>query len=171
MRDRYQAFVTSGPGRFIAKRLGLPIPVRLERHRPGQPVVPGPVLLGGTGRLLDPAGKVLHAVDAEIRTAAGGDDRFAALVFDASGIRGSAELRALYDFFHPVVRRLRECGRLIVLGAPPEDCADPGQATAQRALEGFVRSVGKEIRGGRTAQLLYVAEGAENGIESTLRFF
>ncbi len=174
MRDRYQALVTSGPGRVVAKRLGLPIPVRLERHRPGLPVVPGSVLLGGApgGRLLDAVQKVLHAVGAEIRTDAPGDDvRLAALVFDASGIRDSVELRALYDFFHPVVRRLRDCGRLIVLGAPPEDCANHRHATAQRALEGFVRSAGKEIRRGCTAQLLYVAEGAEDGIESTLRFF
>ena len=40
--------------------------------------------------------------------------------------RSSAELRELWAFFHPTIRRI--CSRpaaLIVLGTPPEDCADP----------------------------------------------
>jgi 3-oxoacyl-[acyl-carrier protein] reductase len=43
-------------------------------------------------------------------------------------------------------------------------------AIAQRALEGLTRSLGKEVRRGCTAQLVYVAEGAENVAASTLRF-
>jgi 3-oxoacyl-[acyl-carrier protein] reductase len=58
-----------------------------------------------------------------------------------------------------------------VLGTPPEDCSEPAGAIAQRALEGFVRSVGKEAKGGSTAQLLYVAPGGEDQLASTLRFF
>ncbi|MHB8492355.1 MAG: 3-oxoacyl-ACP reductase, partial [Solirubrobacteraceae bacterium] len=43
--------------------------------------------------------------------------------------------------------------------------------TAQRALEGFTRALGKEVgRRGATVQLLYVEPGAEESIESTLRF-
>jgi 3-oxoacyl-[acyl-carrier protein] reductase len=40
---------------------------------------------------------------------------------------------------------------------------------AQQALEGFVRT-GQRVRRGSTAQLVYVAEGAENALDSTLRF-
>ncbi|MEX2458921.1 MAG: 3-oxoacyl-ACP reductase, partial [Actinomycetota bacterium] len=68
------------------------------------------------------------------------------------------------------VRQLGRSGRVIVLGSPPERCAEPRHATAQRALEGFTRSIGKEMRGGTTVQLVQVAEGAEDGLESTLRF-
>ena len=43
--------------------------------------------------------------------------------------------------------------------------------TAQRALEGFVRALGKEVgRRAATAQLVYVGTGAEDALESTLRF-
>jgi 3-oxoacyl-[acyl-carrier protein] reductase len=43
--------------------------------------------------------------------------------------------------------------------------------TAQRALEGFTRSLAKEIGGkGATAQLVYVEPGAEDQLDSTLRF-
>jgi 3-oxoacyl-[acyl-carrier protein] reductase len=60
---------------------------------------------------------------------------------------------------------------VIALGTPPELCASPREATAQRALEGFTRSVGKEVRRGASSQLVYVAPGAEGEIEATLRFF
>jgi 3-oxoacyl-[acyl-carrier protein] reductase len=40
----------------------------------------------------------------------------------------------------------------------------------QRALEGFTRSLGKEIGRGGTVQLVYVAEGAEASATSTLAF-
>ena len=57
-----------------------------------------------------------------------------------------------------------------MLGTPSEASENPREHTAQRALEGFTRSAGKEVREGGSAQLVYVAPGAEDQIESTLRF-
>jgi 3-oxoacyl-[acyl-carrier protein] reductase len=58
-----------------------------------------------------------------------------------------------------------------VVGTPPSATAAPGEAIAQRALEGLVRSIGKEVRRGATSQLVYVAPKAEDQLASTLRFF
>src|SRR5579863_7782081 len=102
---------------------------------------------------------------------ASAQERVAALIFDATGIADSMQLDAAYAFFHDTLRSLGACGRIVVLGRPPERCAKPRQWTAQRALEGFVRSLGKEARHGITANLIYVGDGAEDGIEATLRFF
>jgi 3-oxoacyl-[acyl-carrier protein] reductase len=172
--DRYQRLVNAPVGQAVVKRLGLPRPVPLERHEPGRPVVAGPVLVGGArgGRLQEPATEALRSIGAHAVTEPGEDGgQFAALVFDASGIDDSTRLRSLYEFFHPVVRRLRRCGRLLVLGAPPERVDLVRAATAQRALEGFTRSLGKEVgASGSTAQLVAVAEGAEHAMESALRF-
>ena len=55
-----------------------------------------------------------------------------------------------------------------MLGTPP--AGNGRDAIAQRALEGFTRSVGKELTRGATAQLVYVAPGYEAAAESTLRF-
>ncbi|NJC69070.1 3-oxoacyl-ACP reductase [Planosporangium thailandense] len=166
MSDRYTSFANTPAGRAVVKRLGLPEPLRLRRYQPGDPDVAGTVLVGGAGRLADPVRKLLRSLGAAIE----GDGPYTGLIFDATGITDSAGLRALYDFFHPVARSLRPCGRVVVLGTAPQDCANPREATAQRALEGFVRSVGKEFGRGTTAQLVYVAPGAEDAIESTLRF-
>ncbi|HEX2234572.1 MAG TPA: 3-oxoacyl-ACP reductase [Thermoleophilaceae bacterium] len=195
MTDRYQQLAESGPGSFVVKRLGLPRPTRLRRFEPGQAVLDGPALLGGApgGRLAGPAADLLNEVNAHTFVAPGdhlrgvadragmtatawsaeedSDQRFSALVFDASGIADTDGLRGVYDFFHPVIRRLRPSGRLLVIATPPELSEGRPQAIAQRALEGFVRSAAKEVGGGSTANLVYVSPGAEGSMEATLRFF
>jgi 3-oxoacyl-[acyl-carrier protein] reductase len=193
--DRYQQLANSAVGRLIVKNVGLPTPVELERYEPGQPVVSGPVLLGAAagGRLAPAVASALGSVGAETYTTPGGEVRaaaadadlsaaifnpeapgeqdFKALVFDASGIESSEQLQELRAFFSPAIRRVRSCGRVIVLGTLPEATSGTREATAQRALEGFVRSAGKEVRGGSTAQLVYVTPDAEQQVESSLRFF
>jgi 3-oxoacyl-[acyl-carrier protein] reductase len=168
MTDRYTTFANSAAGRAIVGRLGLPNPPVLRRHRPGDPLVDGPVVLGGTGRLAEPVRSILESAGVELPSAAA--TGAGALVYDATGLTDSAALRGLYDFFHPAARSLRTGGRVIVLATPPERCETPSEATAQRAVEGFVRSVGKEFGRGITAQVMYVAPEAESNMESTLRF-
>ncbi|MEU7652520.1 3-oxoacyl-ACP reductase [Micromonospora taraxaci] len=177
MTDRYASFVQSAAGRTVVKRLGLPDPPRLRRHHLGDPLLPGPAVLGAAtgGRLAEPVGTILTAAGVELRDAAGTgpQDRFGALVYDASGISDSTQLRQLYDFFHPHARAVLPSGRVIVLGTPPQECPTPREATAQRALEGLVRSIGKEFGRGTTAQLVYVTragDGVLTSLESTVRF-
>lgn len=137
---------------------------------------------GPSGRLAKPVmqmlGKagveVLHVPPVAADPAAGGtapgEAALGGLVYDATGLTEPAALRRLYDFFHPLARSLRSGGRVLVLGTPPDRCAAPAEAATQRALEGFVRSVGKEFGRGITAQLVYVATGAESNVESPMRF-
>jgi 3-oxoacyl-[acyl-carrier protein] reductase len=169
MSDLYTQVVNSPPGRMIAGRVGLPQPTQLERHQPGAPVVSGAVLGGGAprGRL----GKRIEQVLGEAGAAKPetSSSPVKALVFDATGIADSTELVELQRFFHPNVKRVQRSGRVVVLGTPPAGL--PARAaTAQRALEGFTRSLGKEIGRGIAVQLVYVAEGAEEEIDSTLHF-
>jgi 3-oxoacyl-[acyl-carrier protein] reductase len=196
MSDRYQQLVNTPIGKIVSKQIGLPSPVKLDRYERGEPVVSGPVLFGAApgARLAGATAKVLAGIEAEVHTplhddvrsaaaeasldakifnpdVASEDQRFKALVFDATGITDSAQLREVFAFFHPAIRRVSRSGRVIVLGTPPDDAKNPRQATAQRALEGFVRSIGKEVRKGATAQLIYVGKKAEDQIESTLRFY
>lgn len=154
MADRYLRFTGTAPGRFLSGRLGLPQPTALRRWSPEHPDLEGPVL-----RLTAGAPRPDDGPAADVPPAA--------VVLDATGVAEPAALHGVYAALHPVVRSLAPCGRLIVLGAVP-DPGDPHQAAAQQALEGFVRSLGKEIGRGRTVQLLRLAPGAAS--ESTLRF-
>ncbi|GAC50501.1 3-oxoacyl-ACP reductase [Gordonia aichiensis] len=172
----YSSFVHSGPGSFIAKQAGLPVPPTLRRYKPSEPPLPGPVLLGGTGRLVEPVREILSTPDYTLihnATSGRSADKYGGLVFDATGITKPADLSALYEFFAPVMRSTAGCARFVVLGTTPELISDPDEHVAQRALEGFTRSLGKELLKGSTVQLVYVSPDAKTGVtglESTLRF-
>jgi 3-oxoacyl-[acyl-carrier protein] reductase len=180
--DLYAQVVSSLPGRLVAGRVGLPRPAKLQRHRPGTPVVSGPVMVGAApgGRLGPALERVLEQIGAP--RAAEGEGPVKALLFDASGIADSTQLVELQRFFHPNVRRMQSCGRIVVLGSPPSIRSLPSgtagaqrgasvrASIAQRALEGFTRSLAKEAGKGIAVQLLYVEQGAEEQIDSTLRF-
>lgn len=173
MADRYARFAGSPPGRLVTRALRLPRPVALERDELGGPLVGGPVLIGAApgGSLADRAAAALGEAGVTVsdRPVAGG---VKALVFDASGITCSQELVELQRFFHPNVAHLDECGRVVVLGVSPLHAGSPRAVTAQRALEGFTRSLGKELGGrGVTVQLLYLSPEADDELAGSLRFF
>jgi 3-oxoacyl-[acyl-carrier protein] reductase len=167
MPDLLQQVLHSPPARALTKQLGLPEGAPLRRYEPGQPLLDGPALVGGEGALRAEIETILAAADATFYGAPPDDGlRFGALVFDASELRDAGDLRRVYEFFAPVIRRVAPSGRVLVLGRPPHGDG----AVAQRALEGFERSLAKELRAGATAQLVQVAEGHEGNIESTVRF-
>jgi 3-oxoacyl-[acyl-carrier protein] reductase len=197
MKDSYLNFVNSPFGARLARSLGLPKPEVLHRYRADRPEFDGLIAIGAgrEPRLLDALANLVTSIGMTsvahesaglwvplanrhgLMTGrfepaeSGSHGKLAALLFDASGIEDSSQLEPLHSFFHDTLRSLGKCGRIIVLGRPPEACASPRQWTAQRALEGLTRSLGKEARRGITANLIYVEQGAEHGIEATLRFF
>ena len=169
--DRYQQLTGTPPGRFLQSRLGLPEATPLRRYTPGGSLLNGAAVVLGAGRLADAAAKAIGAAGADVqRELPAGDGKVGAVVFDATGITSSDELRTLYDALHPATNRIGTCGRLVVLGTPPEQAEGRSERIAQRALEGFTRSAAKELRKGATAQLIYVAAGAEGSMASTLQF-
>ena len=197
MSDLYFKLINTSLGQTAANTLGLPAPVPLQRlKRVDQPFIEGDVLLGaaGGGKFIAEVGRTLGASAANLYHASG-DKRlvdsakaenrakpmvlplgqpgnFSALVFDASGIKTPDELSAIYQFFHASIKSLAQNGRVLVLAQPVKNCRKPAHAAAQQALEGFVRSIAKEIgKKGATANLLRIATGAQNNLNSSLRFF
>ncbi|MEU0653078.1 3-oxoacyl-ACP reductase [Streptomyces albogriseolus] len=164
MADRYLSFTGTAPGRFLTRRLGLPRPAPLRRWSAERPALDGGLLhlTAGASRLdLAP---VLARTGLPTDDTAG---KPAAVVLDATGVRTVEDLDEVHAALHPVVRSVAGSGRIVVLGAPL-DTADHHQAAAQQALEGFTRSLGKEIGGGRTVNLVRLTDAS--AAESTLRF-
>ena len=178
MSDWYRDFANSGLGTTITKQLGLPRPAVLRRYEPGQPLLPGPAVIGsaGEGRLRGELTELLRDAGVTVQspvTADGATDgeRPAAVLLDATGLTGPADLASAHDFLAPAVKRLRPGGRVLVLADPPGETTSPAQAAARQALEGLVRSVAKELRGGATANLVLVPHGAEGSVAAPVRFF
>ena len=171
MTDRYQDLAHNPIGKFLVKNLGLPNPPYLERYE-GGPLVKGTVLTGSAA-----GGPVSRAVTAALKasridaTGVRADGmKYKGLVFDATGIDSAAGLVALQEFFTPVLRQLQPSGRIVVIGSLPAEADSEGAAIAQRALEGFTRSLAKEVGNGSSANLVYLADGTEGALASTLGF-
>lgn len=168
MADRYLHLTGTAPGRFLTRRLGLPQPAPLRRWTLETPHLDGPLLhlTAGTPTVTGVAETLSRAgLPVVSRT-----DRPAAIVLDATGVATAAGLGDVHAALHPVVRSLAPGGRIVVLGTVPSP-DDHHQAAAQQALEGFVRSLGKEIGRGSTVQLVRIPGGASaHTAGSTLRF-
>jgi 3-oxoacyl-[acyl-carrier protein] reductase len=169
MSDRYQSLIHTPIGQLLAKNLGLPNPVKLDRYTEGDALVDGTVAVGGNGRLGAAVVSALDALGIAGVKDAPASEKYKGLVFDATGITSSDQLVELQKFFTPLMRSLESCPRVVVLGTPPET-VHGAERVAQRALEGFTRSLGKEIGKGGTAQLVYVTPKADDSIASTLAF-
>ena len=173
--DLLSQVVNSGPGSFLAKQLGVPQPEKLRRYRVGDPPLSGSLLIGGEGRVVEPLRTALDKDYDVVGANLGGRwaDSFGGLVFDATGITAPRGLTALHDFFTPLLRNIGHSGRVVVVGTTPDHARSTDERIAQRALEGFTRSLAKELQKGATAALVYLspdAKPAATGLESTLRF-
>ncbi|MEI2775514.1 MAG: 3-oxoacyl-ACP reductase [Tetrasphaera sp.] len=171
MADRYSALVSSGIGKQVATALGLPRPSRLRRHEVGAAVMPGAVLVAGAADspLAECIRELLGGWDVAVATQP--STSVAGVVLDMTGIMTPGVLEQLRFALAPALKTLQPSGRVVVLGRPPTMASTPEQAAARQALEGIVRSVAKEMRGGGTANLVRVAESADANIAATLRFF
>ncbi|MBU0542551.1 MAG: 3-oxoacyl-ACP reductase [Gammaproteobacteria bacterium] len=201
MADKILEFVHTSTGKQIAAALGLPVPPMLKRAKAGyaEKSLSNSNALVGAGAFGPVASAVVKALDsmgASIKVSADlagldGIKQAAAkakvdvsisqadngvpenvYVLDVTAAANVADLRLLYDFFNPRLRKVPSNSRIVVIGRPRGDCKDALAETAQSSLPGFIRSLAKESgKNGTTANLIQVKTGAENGIEGALRFF
>lgn len=201
MADKILEFVHTSTGKQIAAALGLPVPPLLKRAKTGyaeKSLANSNALVGASafGPVATAVVKALNAMGASIKVSADlagldGIKQAAAkakvdvsisqadngvpenvYVLDVTAAASVADLRLLYDFFNPRLRKVPSNSRIVVIGRPRGDCKDALAETAQSSLPGFIRSLAKESgKNGTTANLIQVKTGAENGIEGALRFF
>jgi len=167
----------------LASNLGVPVPTPLRRASGPwrEDELKGlTILLGGSGELTgtiaqaiegagaqgvlaDPGMKVPYAeavIKSNARVLGEGETlRLNGLIYDASTLEGPEDLVGLQQFFTEHLGNLAKNARIIVLGRPSLEVADLSASVAAQALEGFVRSLSKEVgRRGATAQLVTVVD-------------
>jgi 3-oxoacyl-[acyl-carrier protein] reductase len=187
---------TNPLARQIVSSLGLPLPLPEKLRRTAEPwedrpiddqkvtirTSSDPVLTARLADAVTRAGATPSVVGDDAATKIFGDVGYAwgrpsaaegsranALVFDATDLEGVSSLAALFEFFQPRVRSLARSGRVVIIGRPAG--ANPASALVSQGLEGFMRSLAKEIgRLGATANLIHVDHGAEHRLEPVLRW-
>ena len=164
----------------FARALGLPRPEALARAAGGYEARPFEGLsallcAAGGGHAANALRSALEEAGANVLAAPPGDARqqAAIVVMDATGCRTPADYRALYDAFHPIMRRIARNGRVLIAAPLHESGGDPVQAAVARGIEGFARSLGKELgRKGICVNTAYVAAGVDAGrLAGVVRFF
>ncbi|SFB39381.1 3-oxoacyl-[acyl-carrier protein] reductase [Collimonas sp. OK607] len=179
MSDLLMKLAGSPIGAGVVKLLGLPAPVELARSKgpyAAQPLARKNVLLGRSpnGYAIDRLWVIaLDAGAVSLETlpenAAPGPD---ILIMDATGCTTPSDYRALYDFFHPWMRRIARNARVLIVAGLPAEAKDPVAAAAARGIEGFSRSLAKELGPrGATVNLAYVARDAVDRLEGVVHFF
>ncbi len=101
-------------------------------------------------------------------------DRLGAIIVDATAAHTLTDLEQVRGLLRPALRKLAPSARVLVLGTPPDQAGDVEESATAQALEGIVRSVGKELRAGATANLLRVERDAQTRpdvLSGPLKFF
>src|SRR5262245_32768862 len=179
MSDWLLDFASDPVGARLLSAFGLPSPTRIARAEgaygstplAGKQIVLAAAPSGFAEKPLrgaiESAGGVAHDV-----ASLAADAKIDVIVFDATGVRRPIEHRALYDLFHPLMRRIASDGRVLVTVGWPQEASDPVAAATARGVEGFVRTLAKEIgRSDAQANLLYLAHASRDRLEGPLRYF
>ncbi|GGC88184.1 3-oxoacyl-ACP reductase [Tersicoccus solisilvae] len=159
MTDTYLNLVNAAPFAGLARRLGLPRPVELRRYRPGDPLVDGPTLLVGAGAGAQELADELLGWDLEVVRHHRPKQRLGAIVLVLDDVADPTALSTPVLAVAEALRDLRPGGRVITLSRPAADTTDPAMAAARRGVEGLLRSLAHELRGGATGNGILVRDG------------
>ena len=94
-----------------------------------------------------------------------------ALVVDATGLREIPQLELIRQVLRPVMKGLEKSGRVIFLATEAEFVDGLEAKAVAQGIDGIMRTVGKELRGGATANLVLVGPDTRaSDLASTLSF-
>ncbi|GAA1131967.1 3-oxoacyl-ACP reductase [Arthrobacter flavus] len=171
MTDNYLNLVNSGPAGKLAKKLGLPRPAVLRRHHQGAALVPGPLLVLGAGAGADSLACELLGWNLDVRRHARPGEKLGAVVVVLENVTAPGDLGAPILELGQAVRQLARGGRIVTVSRPVQETTDPAEAAARQGIDGIVRSVGRELRAGATANGILLRDGAPvQAASGALRF-
>ena len=178
MTDSYTRLANGGL-KPLVKKLGLPQPAILRRHKPGRPLTVGPVLVvsdDGSATDADAIARALAGWDLDVRrgTDLADGEKAGAVVLVLTGAQRPEDVSDPVLAAGGTLRRLAACGRFVTLARAPGEGDDPTLAATRQGVDGIVRSLGKELRAGATANGIQLTDGADvdsGSVLAALRFF
>ncbi|WP_315098197.1 3-oxoacyl-ACP reductase [uncultured Cellulomonas sp.] len=175
MTDTYLDLVNSGFTKKLAKQLGLPQPAPLKRYAPGQPLVEGAVLVLGRGRESDELAGLLSADwDLDVHRHATPGTRYSAVVLALTELTHPDQLSAPVLEVGGVLKSLTRGGRVVTVSRAAVADDAPAVAAARQGVDGLLRSLAKELRGGATGNGVVLAGDVPvtaPSVVGALRFF
>ncbi|PQZ93925.1 3-oxoacyl-ACP reductase [Arthrobacter sp. MYb227] len=158
MADKYLELVNSGFTKNLAKTLGLPRPSILRRYEPGAPLVPGPVLLLGGSPQAQNISDTLLGWGLDVRRHAVGEGKIGAIILLLDEVSTPGELSEPMLAAGHALRQLAPGGRVVSISRKALATDAPALTATRSGLQGSLRSLGRELRGGATANGVVLGE-------------
>ncbi|MGO4435084.1 3-oxoacyl-ACP reductase [Paenarthrobacter sp. RAF9] len=174
MADKYTQLVSQGLGKDLAKRLGLPQPVELRRYSAGAPLVTGPVLVSGDSPGADDIATTLLGWGLDVRRNALPKEKLGAIVLVLDAVQHPDDLAKPVLTAGSSLRDLAVNARVVTISRTADSAQSPASAAARQGIDGFLRSLAKELRAGATANGILLADDLATTSPSALgalRFF
>lgn len=174
MTDTYAQFVNQGLGRNVARKLGLPQPAVLRRYQPGQPLITGPVVVQGDSPAADKLAAELLSWDLDVRRHAVPREKLGAIILVLDEVERPEDLEKPVLAAAGSLRDLGPGARVLTVSRPASEAGSPATAAARQGVDGFLRSLAKELRAGATGNGILLRTGVQSTSPSALaavRFF
>lgn len=167
---------------WLVKAAGLPSPVELARSDSAYQARPlagrrAMLLSTGVGFAAEPLRNALERAGAVVTdlfppVGGGGEGKLDVVVMDATGCDSIEAYRNLYEGFHPILRMMNTNARVLLVSDLPVQSEDPVASALARGVEGFSRSLAKELgKFGTTVNLARLARDAADRLPWVVRFF
>ena len=174
MTDKYAQLVNQGLGRNVARKLGLPQPAVLRRYKPGQPLLTGPIVVQGDSAAADKLAAELLAWDLDVRRHAVPREKLGAIILVLDDVARPEDLEKPVLAAGASLRDLAPGARVLTVSRPASEADSPAAAAARQGVDGFLRSLAKELRAGATGNGILISGDVEPTSPSALaavRFF
>lgn len=168
MADKYLELVNSGFTKNLAKTLGLPRPAILRRYAPGAPLIPGPVLLLGDSDQAQNMSDILLGWGLDVRRHMTSEGKIGAIVLLLDQAATPGDLSDPMLAAGAALRQLAPGGRVVSISRKPLATDAPALAATRQGIDGAIRSLGRELRGGATANGVVLGERVEVTAPSVL---
>lgn len=158
MADKYMEIVNSGATKKLAKLLGLPRPPRLRRYAPGSPLLPGPLLVLGASTHAQELSDVLVSWGLDVRRHDAGDAKLGGILLLLDEMDHPQSLSPVMLSAGRALRQLLPGARVVSISRPAMAQDAPEVAAVRQGIDGAIRSLGREMRGGSTANGIVLEE-------------
>jgi 3-oxoacyl-[acyl-carrier protein] reductase len=157
-------------GQTLMGALGVKAPLDLNRFSPTDTWVQGKIAIGQNASDEIKSALMVSAIDTVVFDK-DSTDIYQGMLLDATNYKTINDLKGLKYLFSHASKRILKSGHIVIIGRNPANITDVQEASVMESLNGFTRSLAKELgRKGITVNLLYCATSVTDSISTIVNF-
>jgi 3-oxoacyl-[acyl-carrier protein] reductase len=157
-------------GQTLMGALGVKAPLDLNRFSPTDIWVQGKIAISQNASDSIKSALMVSAIDTVVFDK-DSTDIYQGMLLDAADYKTINDLKKLKDLFSHASKRISKSGHVVIIGRNPANITDVQEASVMESLNGFTRSLAKELgRKGITVNLIYCATSVTDSISTIVNF-